>query len=318
METRTLADPVASYEVRVAAPDNRTVVLHDGIGALDTAIARAGGVVFQVSSLNREVGASADGNPVGTSAVPPAFTARRLLVLGDPDWETKFAIAALEERGWTVDIRVRVAPTSLLGQGVRQQPDTARHDAVIVLTSDVSPNEALRVMRFVQAGGGLVIAAAGNQANALRSIMPARSTFQDAAGSSLRQLAADAVTLSQDGDAIKIAARRERSGLVLQLAGDTTWRVRIDDAAGGVESHRAWWANVVASVVTRQQVPPKGGLHDMQAPLAATTATLGPPQTNLAFTSVPVSLQQLQPFLFALAIMALIAEWASRRLRGAR
>jgi hypothetical protein len=42
---------------------------------------------------------------------------RRLLVLGSAGWETKFIIAALEERGWTVDAQIALAPGGDVAQG---------------------------------------------------------------------------------------------------------------------------------------------------------------------------------------------------------
>src|SRR5438034_1064430 len=60
---------------------------------------------------------------------------RRLLVLGQAQWETKFTIAALEERGWQVDAHIVVSPK---GKGdVRQGDigviDTARYSAVLAV-----------------------------------------------------------------------------------------------------------------------------------------------------------------------------------------
>jgi hypothetical protein len=105
----------------------------------------------------------------------------------------------------------------------------------------------------------------------------------------------------------------------VQSGYDETWRWRMAGAGDAVEQHREWWANAVAaaaylpSIVNRQS-----SIMDDRAPLASLVAELGPsvgpPPSTIG--SLPDARRLLLPA--ALLLFAcLLAEWSSRRLRGA-
>ena len=90
-----------------------------------------------------------------------------------------------------------------------------------------------------------------------------------------------------------------------------------DEAA---RAHREWWSRVVASVAYTPLVPQTAGdgpIRD-EAPLASLYDALGEP-TPLGRVSSPApNASRVTSILFAIAVGALLLEWVSRRLRGAR
>ena len=90
----------------------------------------------------------------------------------------------------------------------------------------------------------------------------------------------------------------------------------------GPSAHRAWWSALVsaaafAPVVAADSAPVARSFAD-DAPLAAMAALLGPPIANRpAAAALPADPSRLEAFLFGLALLAFLLEWASRRLRGA-
>jgi hypothetical protein len=123
----------------------------------------------------------------------------------------------------------------------------------------------------------------------------------------------DAVALERRTDGVAVAARRVGAGRVMAVGFDETWRWRMAGASGSDEAHREWWSRVVgavayAPVVTRAD-------SSGSAPLARLMEAMGPPRT----TSLPRTRGGVDPrILLALMLLLLVAEWGSRRLRGAR
>jgi hypothetical protein len=216
--------------------------------------------------------------------------------------------------------------------------DTAGVAAVVALDSTAAPL-APALARYVRAGGGLVLAGDAARAPALAALAPAASgpASDDSTGAvaPLVRLRADAVPLAYREVAgartLVAAARRVGAGRVVQLADLESWRQRLraDDAAPA--AHRAWWAQAVAAAayapsadtVASPAAPthaPVDSLPD-PAPLAATVAALGsaadPPAPDQAARAPGPRRRVPDPVLVALALAALLAEVASRRLRGA-
>jgi hypothetical protein len=112
---------------------------------------------------------------------------------------------------------------------------------------------------------------------------------------------------------------------VLQLGYEDSWRWRLEGDDAAPAAHRRWWSAVVGSVahapvVARRPVA-AGALRTRldPAPRAALVRALGPATagerggpTVARGGRVPDSL------LLVVALLALLLEWSSRRLRGAR
>jgi len=167
----------------------------------------------------------------------------------------------------------------------------------------------------------------------------------------VRPLRADAVALERRGEAqrgsdVAVAARRVGAGRVVQVGYAETWRWRMAAPDDAPAAHRAWWARVVgaAAYAPVAPVPNRAGetdsaravsyarssshdiaVHDVfdtydAAPLAAAVAALGPPSAAppTARRRRPTGPRPSDGALATLAGAALLAEVASRRLRGAR
>jgi len=278
---------------------------------------------------------------VPAPAAPPRFGA--VLVVAHAGWEGRFAAAALEERGWTVRTRFAVAPGVVVGDAGRHgveraalppRLDTAVLAAVIVLDS-TGAVLAPALARYVRAGGGLVLAGEAARAPALAALAPAAPgpTIDDSAGAivPLARPRADAVPLAArrvDGARTLVAAaRRVGAGRVVQMADAESWRQRMRPDDGAAAEHRAWWAQAVAAaayapVAPAAPAPPSAAdLPADPAPLAATVAALGPagdpPAAGAPATRPASSSRVPDAVLVPLALAALLAEVASRRLRGA-
>ena len=81
------------------------------------------------------------------------------------------------------------------------------------------------------------------------------------------------------------------------------------------ESERAWWSGVVSAAAYRAASPIASAANTQAAPLAQLIAALGPPVTTAASASVVP--HGLPWWLLAVILAAIVAEIASRRLRGA-
>ncbi len=316
--------------VRIAVASAADVSFADGLAALDTV--RAAGALRGASI---DIGApsglltarsGAAGVPIG---VAPETDLHPVLVVGRAGWEAKFAVAALEEQGWKVDERVFVAPGADVTQGVAAAIDTAHFSAIVALDT-VLGTVGPQIARFVREGGGLVLLADAANAPAVRALAPARvgtrragvvRTFDGAEPVNampvypLESPRADAVRLSTRGQLLTSAARREGAGRVLQAGYDETWRWRMQGGSDAVAAHRAWWSRMVGSVAAISFKVSDESPSAEGAPLARLVDALGPATTVEPPASVP---RQLPAWLLPALLIFLLAEWGSRRMRGAR
>jgi hypothetical protein len=256
--------------------------------------------------------------------VSPRGELRRVALFGRAGWETKFVLAALEERGWQVDASLSVAPGISVSQGRPAVLDTSTHAAVVVLDS-IARGDAAAIVQFVQTGGGLVLGPAAFLNGALGQVAPgalgdqgrpaqlgfvSNVPLSNFAYTSL-ELRGDAVALARVEGDVTIAARRERLGRVVQIGFEDTWRWRMlgDD---GVRQHRAWWNQLVSSVAVastedRLETPDA-------APFAQTVAALGAPASIVR--GVGRARASLWPLLLSILVLSMFGEWTSRRIAG--
>ena len=259
-----------------------------------------------------------------------------VLVLGRASFEAKFVMAALEERGWTVDARLTVAPAASVNQGKLFALDTARFSAVVALDTSLGA-AGHQLARYVNSGGGLILLGDAANAAAVCALAPAhvgartpgitrdvqaKAPLDGLPLQALEALRSDAVRLGARAGKVTLAARREGAGRVLQVGYNETWRWRMQGGDDAVAAHRIWWSRVVASVA--YAAAPRNGLgvaissdgnSAEGAPLARIYDAFGPVSTPSA-VSTPSG--GLPAWLLPLICMLLLAEWASRRLRGVR
>jgi hypothetical protein len=320
-----VADPAGGVIVRVGAPPRSPIRLLDDAGIIDTTLSRGSGATFRVASFAGDPRAQARGQPLHSPA-PDSIRLRRLLVLGRVGWESKFTIAALEERGWTVDARLELAPGNTISQGTPTSPDTARYSALIVLDSAAATSPAA-IVRYANDGGGVVFGGNASRVPAFAPILAGRAgnravprqklsdtTEGEGARYPIHALRSDAVILERDDTAIVLAARRVGSGRVVQLADEESWRRRMRRAEGSIEGHRDWWTRIVGSVAYAPRTM-RTSTGDA-APLAGLVATLGPATTG-DLPAAPTAPRNVDALLYALLSVSLLTEWGSRRWRGA-
>lgn len=316
-----------SAPVRISVASGGLVELRDGIAVLDTLRADAG-ATLEASSPSGTLGAHAE-HAHAAAAVGAPVPLKPVLVLGGASWESKFVVAALEEAGWTVELRLVVAPGADVTQGRLGTLDTSGYAAVVALDSALGIAGAA-IPRFVRQGGGLVLLGHAATAPVLRVVAPARVGARSAplmrtlSGSlpwdalplyPLESMRPDAVRLAMRGAVIAAAARREGSGRVVQVGYVETWRWRMEGGDDAVAAHRAWWSRLVASVAA--STPPPGAEVGSAegAPLARLVDALGPP---IAAPRTGAPPNRLPPWLLPVTFAVLLAEWTSRRLRGVR
>ena len=315
--------------VHVTLVSTAAVTLSDGLAALDTvrAASAARGATVAAGLPSGALGARSGGAqvPVG---VPAASAPRPVLVVGRAGWEAKFTVAALEEQGWSVDERLLVAPGADVTQGKTGAVDTSRYAAIVALDTTFG-SSASSVVRFVRDGGGLVLLADAANAPAVRGIAPARAGTRRSATSRTFDVAepvnamplfplesprADAVRLGARGPLLTVAARREGAGRVLQAGFGETWRWRMQGGADAVAAHRAWWSRLVASVASAPLAPGDETPSAEAAPMARLVDALGPSTASVPPDAPP---RRLPAWLLPALLLSLLAEWASRRWRGA-
>ena len=332
-------EPLAMSLARASAPDGSVriatvgapmLVLRDAAGAADTLRDATNGAVLLTAEPSGALTASG-ARSTAIARAPRADSLRGVLVIGRASWETKFATAALEEAGWRVETRVGLAPGATLRDASAGTAtlDPRRLAAVVALDSSVLES-AQALAAFVRAGGGLVLAGEASALPALRALAPARGgallanvslTFDaaDPRGSLRRRpldsLRADAVPLERHGGDVVAAARRDGAGRVVQVAYEDDWRWRMEGGDDAVAQHRAWWTRTVAAAVAPAVPPPFASRNAEGAPLARLVDALGAPSTTVSVASVP---RGLPGWLLPLLFVILLAEWGSRRTRGAR
>lgn len=339
-------DPSARTRITFAGEGDATISdslgALDSLGAPDSLGARGSLTTSGLAGAVRVVNARTAAQTIPRLAATPG----RVLVLGRVGWESKFTIAALEEAGWTVDARLRLADTIRVTQGSAAvaAPSIDTHAAVVLLDTAVGA-QAAAIVRFVRAGGGLVLSGEATRAPAFAALAPARARAaregeRDAFEHDeprhalpffpLADLRDDAVPLERRDNAVAIAARRVVSGRIVQSGYAETWRWRMQAERDGPAAHRAFWNQLVATAAAAPRaraavststansgedgsVVPSRQLDE--SPLASIVHLLGPPVADASSTA-PVS-PSLPIWLGLLALILLLAEWTSRRARGA-
>lgn len=327
-----LPDPGGRWQVAVAAPRGGAVTLADAAGEIATVRSPSGGVGVVTSALAGAITARV-GSQIARAPVGEPVSPRPVLVLGGGGWEAKFTIAALEEHGWLVHARLALAPGVASVEGTVGQVDTSRYAAVVALDSTAA-ELAPAVARYVRGGGGLVLAGSSARIPALARLAPgtpgrlepgSSPTVPDSSPRHalsllpITRLAAGSVPLERRESLVTAAARREGAGRVVQVGYVDSWRWRMTGSEEAVEAHRAWWSAVVGSVayaaLPRRRA---GGDTGGAAPLAELVNVLGPATPRPATPPEP---RRRGPPTWSLALVlftTLLAEWGSRRLRGAR
>jgi hypothetical protein len=317
-------EPAAGWRVSVVS--GGPVSLGDSVGVIDSL--PSGGGTLTAAAIRGALSVR-DGATSASAATADVPELGRVLVYGRAGWESKFTIAALEEQGWRVDARLRVGGDVDVTQGAARAPTTARHAAVVVLDTAVGA-DAAAITRFVRAGGGLVMAGEGAGARALAALAPSRVTRVEPPETRefeghdpthalplhvLGALRDDAVLLEDREGTPAAAARRVGTGRVVQLGYAETWRWRMQAEERGVVEHRAYWSRVVGTAAAAASLPSSDAHPLDPAPLALALHALGP-ASDAPSRSAPTG--PALPFWLAPLILALLlAEWASRRTRGA-
>ena len=354
LSAAAVAGPSGAVDVRVSGAVAGSVaaatplVLRDGGGTLDSVpnTRRAG---WRLASVSPPLRASV-GPSVGRVAVITPLFARRVMLMALPGWESKFTAAALEEAGWLVDGRYRVSPRTSVTLGAPARLDTSRY-AVVVLLDSMSVDAAV-VRRFVQQGGGLVLGGDALRIPALASISPVRATsIRGAVAGALltaspqRGLDAWELVAARGASVVQsdpsdhghvepvLVAQRVGAGRVVASAYRNSWRWRMEGTDDGAAEHRAWWGSVLA-LAAGVPAAPGDSLADAYpgdaAPYADLVARLGGPApadragepaavlARPAFAAWMDRLWAAPGLLFMIIALALLGEWASRRLRGNR
>ena len=356
LSAAAVAGPSGAVDVRVAMAASPAVlaplVLRDGGGTLDSMpnTRRAG---WRLASVSPPLRASVGASEASVAVVTPLF-ARRVMLMAQPGWESKFTAAALEEAGWPVDGSYRVSPRAAVTLGAPARLDTARY-AVVVLLDSMSV-DAAGITRFVRQGGGLVLSGDALRIAALASISPVRATsLRGAVAGALlteapaRGLEAWELVANRGASVVQsdpsdhghvepvLVAQRVGAGRVVASAYRNSWRWRMEGTDDGAAEHRAWWGGVLALAAgVPSGAPAAAGdslvdafpgdaapyadlVGRLGGPVAAAGA--GEPAPVLARTAFAAQMDRLRAapgLLFMIIALALLGEWASRRLRGNR
>jgi|HubBroStandDraft_2_1064218.scaffolds.fasta_scaffold05126_3 hypothetical protein len=328
VDAEPIADPRGVVRVAVAAPRGAAVVIGDRLGPIDSAPGSRGGIVaFRVPGPVSGVRAAV-GTVQATAGAIDSLAMRRVLVLAHAGWEGKFVARALQDEGWPVDVRFGVSPKGDVESSRSFVIDTARYAAVVAVDSGAS-GHALALERYVASGGGLILGP--RDVAAVPSLAPGASApetrglaeLPDSAPSSglvlapvVKQLPG-AVVLERRDSLVTVAARRVERGRVAQIGYEDTWRWRMQGGDSGVAGHRAWWARLVAAVANVPAIERDPIAAADPAPLATAIDRLGAPSV-LAGGGRRGADEELPAWLFAGIVVALVAEWASRRVHGRR
>jgi hypothetical protein len=316
--TAAVAEPEGRVRLVIGGADSADAVVADALGAIDTVELRGNSASRLLRTATGSVTASTRGVRA-TAPLPAPARVRRLLVLAAAGWESKFAVAALEEAGWIVDARIRVAPGSETRQGADFGLDTARYSAVIALDGAAAASAAA-IERYVAAGGGAVLSGAVTRLPAFTRVTPAVATTrrvpEPRGGVALGAVKPGAVVLQSERGAPLVVAGRTGLGRVLATGYGETWRWRMRAASDAPAQHREWWGALVSAVA---YAPPaardSASFAGDPAPVAALTAALGPRSTSRQPHAGRLS--RVPPWLlFGLFLISLLGEVVSRRLRG--
>ena len=354
LSAAAVAGPSGAVDVRVAGARAGTpaalapLVLRDGGGTLDS-VPSTGRAGWRLASVSPPLRASVGASEARVGVATPQF-ARRVMLMAQPGWESKFIAAALEEAGWRVDGSYRVSPRTAVTLGAPARLDTSRY-AVVVLLDSMAVDVAV-LTRFVQQGGGVVLGGDALRLPALASISPVRATSVrgGVAGALLtetptRGLEAWELVANRGASVVQsdssdhghaepvLVAQRLGAGRVVASAYRNSWRWRMEGTDDGAAEHRAWWGGVLA-LAAGVPAPAGDSLADAYpgdaAPYADLVARLGGPTpadragvparvlARTAFDALMDRLRAAPGLLFMVIALALLGEWASRRLRGHR
>ncbi|MEP6778254.1 MAG: hypothetical protein ABJC26_00085 [Gemmatimonadaceae bacterium] len=346
IEATALIDPKGGVALRASAPAGAALAFRDSVGLIDSVHVRSGGGAITVGRVSGSVMVTANAARAQTDA-PAPVTIRRILLIGAPGWESKFTMAALEERGWGVDARYSLGRNVSVTQGDPTVPDTARYAAVVALDSTALPQVAA-IKRYVQSGGGLLLAGAAATLREFGELLPGKAGAEQAGipgalGTDAPQQAFSWRPLAPDSNALVIArssrarsgdrnativARRYGAGRVVEVAYSDVWQWRMAGPDGSVDAHRQWWGALIAMVAYAPEIERanvESAVNDVDnlpgnaAPYADMLARFGksvavpPPLLSNAAQG-----KFWETLLLCVALVALLMEWASRRLRGAR
>jgi hypothetical protein len=332
IEAEPVASPAGGTRILLAAPSGSSIAISDDVGPIDTLQAQHMGGSLGLSSTAGRVTARSKGS-VASTLRRDSLTIRKVLVIGDAGWESKFVVAALEEEGWKVDAFIRVAPGVDVTQGAAVAIDTSRYSAVIALDGAVSPY-ANRIVEFARRGGGVVLTpeAATLDVMAPLRVGVAGRASADAGGvqtagsvtlttlplAPITSLRSDGVALEQRAGTVAAAARRVGAGRALQVGYEDTWRWRMAGGEGAVRDHRLWWTELVSSVAYAPRLPQsESKVATDEAPMIGLVAALGPATRSESTAMLSGPSSDSMAWLFALLALGLLGEVTSRRLRGA-
>jgi hypothetical protein len=332
IDAEPVTSPTGGTRILVAAPRGSSVVMSDGIGAIDTVAVQGAGATLAINSTAGNVTAHVTRSTASTHR-RDSVVLRKVLVIGDAGWESKFVVVALEEEGWKVDAFIRGAPGVDVTQGSAAAIDTALYSAVIALDGAAAPY-ANRIIGFARTGGGVVLAP---RAATLDAMAPLRAgamghatantgavqagesvTLTTLALAPITSLRSDAVPLERQAGSVATAAKRFGAGRALQLGYEDTWRWRMGGADGAVRDHRTWWTALVSSVAYAPRVALEAAATPIdETPMAGLVASIGPATSGSAIANVSGAQSDWIAWLFVLLTLGLVGEIASRRLRGA-
>jgi len=322
---------------RIAAISAAPLLVRDSLGPLDSLDAVGALTTDAVRGAVRVVAGTTEARVAPADSV----TLGRVAVYGRAGWEPRFVIAALEEAGWEVDARLTLGRDRDVLQG-EIVPRRARHSAAIVFDTASLAREGALFARFVREGGGLVLAGEATAADvpALRGLVGAQVTKLEPPETRsfeghdpthalplhvLGTRRADAVLVESREGLPAIVARRVGAGRIVQMGYDDTWRWRMEGEGRAVEEHRTFWSRTVGLAAAASSVPrravidgvpaPRDIALDDPAPRAALIHALGPPTTDALTASRGP--KELPRWLGFIILSLLLAEWASRRGRGA-
>ena len=348
IEATALIDPKGGVALRAAAPAGAALAFRDSLGLIDSVRVHAGGGTITVGRVAGSVTATSIGAAAQTAA-PTPIAVRRILLIGEAGWESKFTMAALEERGWIVDARYALGRNVSVTQGEPLVPDTARYAAVVALDSTALPQVAA-IRRYVQSGGGLLLAGSATTLREFSDLLPGSAGVLQAGvpgglGTdtpqqefSWRPITPDSNTLviarstratTGGNNAATIVARRFGAGRVVEVAYSDVWQWRMSGPDGSVDAHRQWWSALVAQVAYAPDATNASNGESANnfsddrpgnaAPYADMMARFGKsialPNTITASTDRG---RFWDAMLLMIAVASLLMEWTSRRLRGAR
>jgi len=330
IDAQPVASPTGGTMVLIAAPSGSSVVMSDEVGVIDTLRPREAGASVTLNSVPNRLSTRTNSS-VASTVARDSVVLHKILVIGEAGWESKFVVAALEEEGWKVQALMRIAPGVDVTQGWAAI-DTSRYSAVVALDAGASPY-ANRIVEFARNGGGVILgpgAASLDAMGPLRAGAVGRSTSESLGAQSggaitlanlplapITSLRNDATPFEKRGAAVSIAAARVGGGRVLQLGYQDTWRLRMAGGETAVRDHRALWRRFVSAAAYAPRVPrTTTPATSDEAPIATLVAAIGPGTSARSSVRFSETGSSWIPWLFAIVVLGLVAEVASRRMRG--